>query len=49
MGASARAAEPTDGGGDMTHIYEILGWAGWIWAVLFFAFLTIKLRSRPIK
>jgi hypothetical protein len=33
----------------VTRIYQILGWAGWIWAVLFFAFLALKLRSRPIK
>jgi hypothetical protein len=28
----------------MTHVYQILSWAGWVWAALFFVFLAIKLR-----
>jgi hypothetical protein len=30
----------------MTHLYVILSFAGWAWAVLFGAFLLFRLRRR---
>jgi hypothetical protein len=29
----------------MTKIYAIFAVAGWVWALIFFAFLAIKLRK----
>ncbi len=33
----------------MTRIYQILGWAGWVWAAIFFSCLGIRAwRQRRI-